>query len=96
MSVTKNFLIALAVASACFGAADPLNRANPRSAVTAFLETCHEDDYVKAAQYLDLSRIGARERERDGPQLAKDLDEIPNSAANFDVLRLSQEPQGGG
>ena len=94
MSVTNNFLIALVVASSCFGAADPLNRTNPRSAVTAFLETCHEDDYVKAAQYLDLSRIGAREREREGPQLAKDLESILNSAANFDVLRLSQEPQG--
>ncbi len=103
MSVTKKFIIALAVVLNCFegfcaaptaSAADKLNRTNPRSAVTAFLQTCHGDDYSTAAQYLDLSRIAARDREREGPQLAKDLEAILNSAAHFDVLRLSQEPQG--
>ena len=75
-------------------AADPLRRDNPRAAVTAFLEACHGRDYDKAAQYLDLSRIPSSRREVDGPQLAKDLESLLNSTANFDVLRLSQDPQG--
>ena len=73
---------------------DPLRRLNPRSAVTAFLEACHEKDYGKAAQYLDLSRIAPRYRAQQGPQLAKDLESLLNSATGFDVLQLSQNPEG--
>jgi len=29
--------------------ADPLNRSNPRAAVTAFLEACQRDNYAVAA-----------------------------------------------
>ncbi len=75
-------------------AADALRRGNPRSAVTAFLETCHSDDYETAAEYLDLSRIEARARGEEGPKLAKELEAILNSATSFDVLRLSQDAQG--
>jgi len=32
--------------------ADPLNRVNPRSTVTAFLQACHQDDFTKAAAGL--------------------------------------------
>ncbi|MBV9441217.1 MAG: mechanosensitive ion channel family protein [Acidobacteriaceae bacterium] len=74
--------------------ADPLNRLNPRSTVTAFLESCHHRDYQKAAGYLDLSQIPASRRAREGPELAKDLESLLNSAAQFDVLRLSQSPEG--
>ncbi len=73
---------------------DPLNRLNPRSAVTAFLEACHERDYSKAAQYLELAPIPRSERAEQGPQLAKDLESLLNSAAGFDVLQLSQDSQG--
>jgi MscS family membrane protein len=75
-------------------AVDPLSRENPRSSVTAFLQACHQDDYAKAAQYLDLSRLPARRRATDGPGLAKNLESLLNSASQFDVLRLSQDPQG--
>ena len=74
--------------------ADPLNRLNPRSAVTAFLQACHQNDYAKAAQYLDLSRISLKQRAQQGPQLARDLESVLNSAAHFDVLQMSQSPQG--
>ena len=73
---------------------DPLHRLNPRSAVTAFLETCHSRDYRKAAQYLDLTGIASSWREVEGPELAKNVESLLNSAADFDVLRLSQDPQG--
>lgn len=73
---------------------DPLGRQNPRSTVTSFLEACHSEDYVKAAQYLDLSHLPARTRAQQGPKLAKDLEAILNSDSRFDVLRLSLQPQG--
>ncbi|MBV9499098.1 MAG: mechanosensitive ion channel family protein [Acidobacteriaceae bacterium] len=74
--------------------ADPLNRLNPRSTVTAFLQACHQHDYDKAAQYLDLSHISPRRQPEEGPALARDLESLLNSASRFDVLRLSQDPQG--
>lgn len=73
---------------------DPLHRQNPRSGVTAFLEACHQRDYSKAAQYLDLTHIAPRYRVQQGPQLAKDLEALLNSATGFDVLQLSQNPEG--
>lgn len=73
---------------------DPLNRLNPRSTVTAFLQACHQHNYGKAAEYLDLSRIPPKQRAQEGPQLAKDLESLLNSASHFDVLQLSQSPQG--
>jgi MscS family membrane protein len=73
---------------------DPLNRVNPRSTVTAFLQACHQDDFSKAAQYLDLTRIPARQRAQQGPKLAQDLESLLNTAKQFDVLQLSQDTQG--
>jgi MscS family membrane protein len=73
---------------------DPLGRLTPRDTVTSFLEACHQDDYTKAAGYLNLSHVSARARGQIGPQRAKDLESILNSDSHFDVLRLSQDPQG--
>lgn len=73
---------------------DPLNRTNPRSAVTGFLVSCHAKDYTKAAQYLDLHQIPASRRTTQGPELAKQLEAILNSDSHFNVLELSQSPQG--
>src|SRR5581483_4618960 len=74
--------------------ADPLHRLNPRSAVTAFLQVCHQRDYTNAAQYLDLAPVPVRARAQQGPKLAQDLEALLNSAAGFDVLQLSQDTQG--
>jgi len=101
-TVTKNLLFGLTanlLAISAFSAptaspADALHRENPRSSVTGFLEACHEDDYGKASQYLDLSRIPAKQRDRQAPALARDLEELLNAASGFDVLRLSQNPEG--
>jgi MscS family membrane protein len=100
--VTRKLYIALALFSAfvqAYGAqsaapVDPLNRLNPRSTVTAFLQACRQHDYAKAAQYLDLSHLPARQRAQEGPKLANDLESLLNSASHFDVLQLSQSPQG--
>ncbi|MBV8895563.1 MAG: mechanosensitive ion channel family protein [Acidobacteriaceae bacterium] len=93
--------VGLLLAFVCINAAapanppsDPFGRQNPRSAVTNFLEACRSDDYSRAAQYLDLRQLAARSRAQQGPQLARRLEAILNSDAQFDPLRLSQQPQG--
>jgi len=73
---------------------DTLDRGNPRSAVTGFLEACGDRDYARAAQYLDLNAIAPENRATRGPQLARQLEEILNSDFHFSVLRLSRDPQG--
>lgn len=73
---------------------DALNRTNPRSSVTAFLEACHANNYAKAAEYLDLSHVSRSAKATDGPKLAKQLETILNSDSHFNVLRLSQAAEG--
>jgi hypothetical protein len=99
--VTRKFSIAVLLCSAFVQAyaapsapADPLNRLNPRSTVTAFLQACHDGDDNKAAQYLELGGIPARYRVREAPKLAKDLESLLNSASRFDVLTSNHESQG--
>jgi MscS family membrane protein len=81
-------------AAAAKQGADPLGRDNPRSAVTAFLEACHDHNYVNGAEYLDLRQVPERLRANEGPQLARQLEAILNSDSQFNVLRLSQAPEG--
>ena len=81
-------------APAATAATDKLGRSNPRSAVTAFLEACQRQDYATASQYLDLRHLAARNREEQGPDLAKRLDAALNSAPDFDVSELSRNPEG--
>jgi MscS family membrane protein len=73
---------------------DALGRTNPRAAVTGFLEACHKNDYTQAAQYLDLTQLPQRRRTAEGPNLARELEEVLNSASRFDALLLSQNEQG--
>jgi MscS family membrane protein len=90
--------LAVGLASAAIGAAPPatdsLGRENPRSAVTGFLWACQSQDYQKAAQYLDLRRLPAAARERSGADLARRLEGLLNSDPQFNVLRLTQNPEG--
>jgi MscS family membrane protein len=73
---------------------DPLGRGNPRSAVTGFLQTCHDQNYAQAAEYLDLRRLFSASRATRGPELAKQLEAILNSAPDFNVLHLTRHPEG--
>lgn len=73
---------------------DKLGRDNPRSAVTSFLQACRKQDYERAAQYLDL-RYVSNNRNGRGPELAKRLESALNLAPDFNVLQLSQNPEGG-
>lgn len=73
---------------------DALKRTTPRSSVYAFLRACHDGNYNIAAQYLDLRRLRPAERSIEGPELARQLSELLNQNAHFEVGRLSNDPQG--
>ncbi|HEY3841276.1 MAG TPA: mechanosensitive ion channel family protein [Bryobacteraceae bacterium] len=91
-------LLSLFATSLCAAPAqaapDTLDRGSPRAAVTGFLEACREQNYQKAAEYLDLRQVDSSYREKNGPELAKHLEAILNSSSQFNVLRLSRSAEG--
>ena len=74
-------------------AKDPLGRDTPQDAVFQFLETCHAHDYAKALRYLDLRRMPSGERAKDGPTIAKQLEDLLDDTP-FSIAALSRDPEG--
>jgi MscS family membrane protein len=72
---------------------DPLGRTTPQESVLQFLEACHARDYPKAMHYLDLRRMPADERAKQGPQLAAQLEDLLDDTP-FDISMLSRDPEG--
>jgi MscS family membrane protein len=72
---------------------DPLGRNTPQESVFQFLEACHARDYSKALRYLDLRRMPQANRAQDGPELARDLEDLLDDTP-FDITRLSRDPEG--
>ena len=58
-----------------------------------FLEACHARDYSKAAHYLDLRRMPAADRAKQGPALATQLEDLLDDTP-FDITTLSRDPEG--
>jgi MscS family membrane protein len=75
-------------------AADRLGRATPRSSVYNFLEACHQDRFVLAAEYLDLRRLPTNQRVTEGPELARQLADVLDRDPKFELARLSDSPEG--
>ncbi len=73
---------------------DPLKRETPRDAIYGLLQACHQTDYARAAQYLDLKRIRTDLRNTQGPDLARQLGIILDRDTQFEVVRLSDNPGG--
>jgi MscS family membrane protein len=71
---------------------DPLNRTTPRSAVTSFLEACHNGKLETASKYLDLRR--GSDQQTQGPQLAQTLSDLLDHDSEFDLIDLNDTPQG--
>ncbi|HSB79969.1 MAG TPA: mechanosensitive ion channel family protein [Candidatus Methylomirabilis sp.] len=71
-------------------AEDPLGRSTPRGAVLGFIKAAQEQDYARAAQYLD-ARQGSKLAEELAQQLKLVLDR-GLSAVDIDVL--SAKPEG--
>ena len=72
---------------------DPLGRTSPQSSILHFLEACHARDYNKASHYLDLRKLSAGDRAKDGPELAKQLEDLLDDTP-FDIATLSLDPEG--
>jgi MscS family membrane protein len=74
-------------------AKDPLGRGTPQSAVFQFLEACHARDYEKAIHYMDLRRMPPASRSKEGPELARQLEDLLDDTP-FSVATLSRNPEG--
>src|SRR5215471_2825156 len=72
---------------------DPLGRMTPQEAIFQFLEACHAREYSKAARYLDLRQMSPADREKKGPQLAQQLEDLLDDTP-FDIATLSRSPEG--
>jgi MscS family membrane protein len=75
-------------------ATDRLHRNTPRSSIYNFLEACHANQFVTAAEYLDLRRLRTNERATEGPELARQLADLLDRDAKFEVQQLSDNPDG--
>src|SRR5215831_8716457 len=73
---------------------DPYNRVSPQSSVIAFLESCRNKDFDRAARYLDLEMKSRDQRRTDGPILAQQLGRVLDRDADFDVGELNGTPEG--
>jgi MscS family membrane protein len=72
---------------------DPFGRTTPQSAILQFLEACHSRDYSKATYYLDLRKMLPADRSKDGPDLARQLEDLLDDTP-FDIATLSRAPEG--
>ena len=93
------FLVAILFASVLGAQApvaetkDSLGRGTPQEAVFQFLEACHARDYSKALRYLDLRRMSPAQRTKDGPELARQLEDLLDDTP-FEITTLSSESEG--
>lgn len=72
---------------------DPLERSTPQSSVLKFLEACHARDYKTALHYLDLRKMSPDKRAKDGPDLARQLEDLLDDTP-FTITTLSRNPEG--
>jgi MscS family membrane protein len=73
--------------------ADEFGRGTPQDTVRGFLEATTLRSYRRAANYLDLRRIPAADRETRGPELAHQLRVVLDNTV-FDLGALSDDPEG--
>jgi len=74
--------------------AGPLGADVPRGAVEKFLTACHGNDYVHAAEFLDLRKIPRAARVERGPLLARELEAVLERNLTLDFSLLSDDPEG--
>jgi MscS family membrane protein len=74
-------------------AKDPLGRNTPQESVLHFLEACHAREYSRALRYLDLRKLPPAERAKEGPELARQLEDLLDDTP-FDIAMLSRDPEG--
>lgn len=72
----------------------PLGADVPRGALSLFLEASRANDYVRAAQFLDLRKVPRTAREGRGPLLARELEAVLERSVALDLSLLSDSAEG--
>ena len=72
---------------------DPLGRTSPQGSIYEFLEAAHSHDYFRAQRYLDLRSMSTTDRAKQGPDLAKQLEDLLDDTG-FDIATLSRDSDG--
>jgi MscS family membrane protein len=75
------------------GPPDPFNRGTPRGSMYGYLSAARENDYERAAEYLDLRRLPPEERAH-GPEIARRLKVVLDQTLWVDVVNLSSNDTG--
>ncbi len=74
---------------------DEFGRDNPRSMVRGYLETIAEQDYEKAAKFLNLNSVPQAKREVEGPVIAQKLQNLLDQSGWIRAINLiSDVPEG--
>ena len=73
---------------------DPLGRETPQDTVYNFLQACQSKNYHLGARYLNLTRVRPSDREKVGPQMAHELEEILDRDVSFDLAALNKNREG--
>jgi len=76
------------------GPDDEYDRGVPRDSMSGFFAATKEDDYKRAAKYLDLRRPPRGYQKSDGPELARQLKVILDRTLWVDMDLLSIDPKG--
>ncbi len=83
-----------AMAPAPVAVKDPLGRESPQDAVYNFLQACQSKNYHLAARYLNLTRLPPVDREKVGPERARELEDILDHDVSFDLAALNKTHEG--
>ncbi|MBI5531961.1 MAG: mechanosensitive ion channel [Deltaproteobacteria bacterium] len=95
-STAKTRTSTIPVLNAWLGAApDNVRRETPRETLSGFIDAAREQDFARAAHYLNLSRLQPGEQRKLGPQLAHQLFEVLENQVWFDLDAVNDDPNGG-
>ncbi len=76
------------------GPDDEYDRGVPRTSIVAYMLAVKENDFERAAQYLDLRRLPRGYSKKDGPELARQLSVVLDRKLWIEFDILSIEPKG--
>jgi MscS family membrane protein len=73
---------------------DEFDRGTPRTAFQGFMKATGEGNYMRAAEYLELTSLGRGLTVKEGPQLTRQLRIVLDRALWVDFDLLSDDPKG--
>jgi MscS family membrane protein len=73
---------------------DEFGRTNPRATAEGFLKAANQRDYARAAEYLDLGRLGKKVSKEDGADMARMVKAVLDRTLWVDVDAITKNPKG--